>query len=73
MMIGYIISMTPAEIETEVNGYQRKHLPNCPDITFTFDERIQFQAHQQIQRRNIEPAQFELIHLWVDLRNKYHI
>jgi hypothetical protein len=73
MMIGYIISMTPQEIETEVNDYQRKHLPSCPDITFTFDKRTPFQTHQQIQRRSVEPAQFELIHLWVDLRGKYHI
>jgi hypothetical protein len=73
MMIGYIISMTPEEIETEVNGYQKKHLPNYPDITFTFDDRKPFQTYQKIQRRSVEPAQFELIHLWVDLRYKYHI
>jgi hypothetical protein len=72
MMIGYIISMIPKEIETEVNGYQRKRLSHCPDIAFTFDERTLFQARQQIQRRSIEPVQFELIHLWVDLRDKYH-
>jgi hypothetical protein len=65
--------MTPEEIETEVNGYQKKHLPNYPDITFTFDERTPFQTYQQIQRRSVEPAQFELIHLWADLRYKYHI
>jgi hypothetical protein len=73
MMIGYIISMTPQEIEKEVNGYQKKHLPRCPGIRFTFDERTPFQTHQQIQRRSVEPAQFELIHLWVDLRDKYHV
>jgi hypothetical protein len=73
MMIGYIISMTPQEIEIEVNGYQKKHLPNCPAITFTFDGTTPFQTHQQIRRRSVKPAQFELIHLWVDLRGKYHI
>jgi hypothetical protein len=73
LMIGYIISMTPPEIETEVNGYQKKHLPNCPDIRFTFDERTPYQTHQPIQRRSVEPAKFELIHLWIDLRGKYHI
>lgn len=70
MMIGYIIGMTPVELEKEVNRYQRKLLPYCPDIGFTFDIKTLFQTHQQIQRRNIEPVQFELIHLWVDLRNK---
>jgi hypothetical protein len=73
MMIGYIINMTLPEIETEVNGYQKKHLPSCPDIMFTFDERTPFQTQQQIQRRSVKPAKFELIHLWVDLRDKYHI
>ena len=72
MMIGYIISMTPAEIETEVNGYQRKHLPNCPHIKFKSDVKTLFQTRQKIQRRSVEPTQFELIHLWVDLRDKYH-
>jgi hypothetical protein len=73
MMIGYIISMTPQEIETKVNGYQKKHLPSCPDITFTFDETTPFKTHQPIQRSSVEPARFELIHLWVDLRDKYHL
>jgi hypothetical protein len=65
--------MTPQEIEAEVNGYQKKHLPICPGITFKFNERTPFLTHQQIQRRSVEPAQFELIHLWVDLRDKYYI
>jgi hypothetical protein len=71
MMIGYIISMTPAEIEKEVNGYQRKHLPDYTHIMIKSDVKVLFQAHQKVYRRNIEPVQFELIHLWVDLRDKY--
>ena len=70
MMIGYIIGMTPEVLEKEVNRYKRKFLPYCPDVGFKFDQKTLFQTHQQIQRRNIEPVQFELIHLWVDLRNK---
>lgn len=72
MMIGYITSMTPTKIETEVNGYQKKHLPYCPDLKFKFDERTLFQTRHKIQRRSVTPRLFELIHLWVDLRDKYH-
>ncbi len=68
MMIGYIINMTPPEIETEVNRYQKKHLPHCPDIAFMFDTNAPFKTHQHIQRSSVEPAQFQLIHLWADLR-----
>lgn len=69
MMIGYIISMTPKEIETEVNGYQKKYVPGYTDITFISDTAPLFRAHQEIERKNLFPVQFELIHLWVDLRN----
>lgn len=71
MMIGYIISMTPQKIETEVNGYQKKYLPDYTDITFVFNTITLFQTHQEIERKNVEPVQFELIHLWIDLRNNY--
>ena len=71
MMIGYIISKTPKEIETEVNRYQNKHLPGYKDIRFIFDTIILFQTHQEIVRRSVSPEQFELIHLWVDLRDNY--
>jgi len=71
MMIGYIISMTPKEIEAEVNGYQKEYVPGYADITFISDAAPLFQAHQEIERRSVYPAQFELIHLWVDLRENY--
>ncbi|MCP5102516.1 MAG: hypothetical protein GY950_04015, partial [bacterium] len=71
MMIGYIISLTPKEIEAEVNGYQKKYVPGYADITFISDAIALFQAHQEIERKNLYPVQFELIHLWIDLRNNY--
>jgi hypothetical protein len=71
MMIGYIISMTPKKIETEVNDYQKKHLPDNKKFNFTFDATPLFQTRQDIKRKNVKPDQFELIHLWVDLRNCY--
>ena len=71
MMIGYIIGMTPQEIESEVNGYQKKHAPAYADIKFFCDTTTLFKAIQDIKRKNVIPARFELIHLWVDLRNCY--
>jgi len=71
MMIGYIISMTPKKIEAEVNDYQKKHLSNNTKIKFLFDTTTLFKTRQDIKRENVMPSRFELIHLWVDLRNCY--
>ncbi len=71
MMLGYIISMTPQEIESEVNDYQKKHAPKHPKIRFVFDTATLFKTRQNIKRKHVLPTQFELIHLWVDLRNCY--
>ncbi len=71
MMIGYIIGMTPQEIESEVNDYQKKHASEYTDIRFLFDTTTLFNTRQDIKRKNVMPARFELIHLWVDLRNCY--
>jgi hypothetical protein len=71
MMIGYIIGMTPEEIESEVNDYQKKHASEYTDIKFFFDTTTLFKTRQHIKRKNVMPARFELIHLWVDLRNCY--
>ena len=71
MMIGYIISMTPEEIESEVNDYQKKHAPEYTEIKFFFDATTLFKTIQDIKRKNVMPTRFELIHLWVDLRNCY--
>jgi hypothetical protein len=71
MMIGYIISMTPQEIESEVNDYQKKHAPEYPAIKFFFDTTTLFKTRQDIKRKNVMPDRFELIHFWVDLRSCY--
>jgi hypothetical protein len=68
--IGYIVDMSPGEIEIEVNNYQKKYMPYCPAIAFTFGIGRLFKTSQQIPRRNVEPARFELIHLWVNFKNK---
>ena len=59
---------SPEALQLEINKYQKKYLPYCQDISFRFDQKKLFQTCQQIERRNIKPVQFELIHLWIDLR-----
>lgn len=71
IMIGYIISMTQKTIETEVNNYQKKHLPDNSDIKFELDSSPLIETRQNIKRKNVKPIGFELIHLWIDLRNCY--
>ncbi len=68
MMLGYIINMTPEKILEEVNSHQKKHCPYNPAIKFEcIRENIQ-QYKQELKRRNLEPQEFKLIHLWVHLR-----
>jgi hypothetical protein len=69
IMIGYIISMTPKTIEAKVNSYQKKHLPDNSNIKFEFNNSSLFKTCQNINRKNVAPVQFELIHLWIDLRD----
>jgi len=71
MMIGYIINMTPEEIESEVNNYHKKHAPEYPVINFSFDTPALFKTRQDIKRKNVKPAFFEIFHFWVDLRDCY--
>jgi hypothetical protein len=71
IMIGYIISMRPEEIESEVNVYQKKHVPEYTQIKFLFDTTTLFKTRQDIKRKDVIPTQFELFHFWVDLRKCY--
>jgi len=72
IMIGYIISMTPKTIEAEVNSYQKKHLPDNSDIKFKFNSSSLIETIQRFERKNVKPINFELIHLWVELRHCYY-
>lgn len=68
LMIGYIVGMTHESILVEVNGYQKKHIPDNPDIAFEFDDSKIFESRQQLARKQVQPVLFELIHLWADMR-----
>ena len=72
MMIGYIIDMEPEEILEEVNRYKQKHLSYFPDISMAVDEASVSRNRQNLERKHVAPKGFDLIHLWVDLRQNYH-
>jgi len=63
MMIGYIISSTPASILIEVN----KHLNNkFPELEFSFSRKV-VSENQELVRTEVLPIEFKIIHLWVNL------
>lgn len=68
MMIGYIISMEPEKIADEVNKNIEKHIPDHRVLSFRFVNPPVFKENQQLNRKNVKPTSFRLIHLWVDLR-----
>lgn len=70
MMIGYIISMTPKQIETEVNGHIEADLPSVPSLVFDLSGNV-LQTRHVFERRNVVPTPFTLLHLWVDIRHNY--
>jgi hypothetical protein len=71
LMIGYIISMEPKTILDEVNHCQKKELPDNPCIKFTFENSRTFQSYQGLKRKTVKPSDFNLIHIWADLRWGY--
>ncbi len=71
MMIGYIISLSPQSILTEVNRYRVRYLKACPDIAFAWNGGLVYQAKQSFQRQHVIPTAFRLTHIWADLRHNY--
>jgi len=70
-MIGYMISLTPDGIQAQVNENKGKHLEYIPDIIFEWGDTHVHHAVQIITRRCVPPANFRLMHVWVDLRHNY--
>lgn len=68
LTIGYVVSMTPKSVLTEVNGYQMKSFPANPAIVFKFEVGKLFVSRQFLTRLHVLPEEFELLHLWADLR-----
>ncbi|KFD41491.1 hypothetical protein DK28_0208705 [Peptococcaceae bacterium SCADC1_2_3] len=70
MMVGYIISMSPEKILDEVNTRQKQHCHYNPAVEFKFVKENVQQYRQELNRKNLKPEMFKLIHLWVDLRSQ---
>jgi len=68
MMIGYIISMSPENILDEVNTHFKQNFPNNSELAFEFNEMKVQRCQQKINRKNVKPRIFELIHMWVKLQ-----
>lgn len=68
MMIGYIISMSPENILDEVNTHFKQNFPNNSKLAFEFNEMKVQRCQQKINRKNVKPRIFELIHMWVKLQ-----
>jgi len=71
IMIGYIIDMIPTEILKEVNHYKQKHLSYFTDISMVFDQAKVFRNLHNVKRKYVAPKEFDLTHIWVDLRQNY--
>jgi len=65
IMIGYILSMEPTKILNEVNSHMNN---NFPELIFDFSRKVTYND-QSLNRENIKPYKFKLIHLWSDLRS----
>jgi hypothetical protein len=68
LMIGYITSTEPEKIMADVNEYQAKYLPNHEILYFADHDHPIYNSRQNLNRKNVNPNKFKLIHIWIDLR-----
>ena len=67
LMIGYLMNMAPIEILSEVNAHLQGIFDHHPPLQFLFGP-IVVECIQRFHRKVVEPVDFEMIHIWVDLR-----
>jgi hypothetical protein len=67
MMIGYILSMNPDEICTEVCEELKRVRPNFPPVSISVTTRPLSEAVQTLCREVIKPEEFTIFHLWVKI------
>jgi len=65
--------MEPNRILEEVNQHKQKHLSYFPDMCLSDGEEQVFRNRQNLKRKNVAPEKFDLIHLWIDLRQNYQV
>lgn len=70
IMVGYIISLSPEIILDEVNTHQKQHCSDNTAIELDCVMSKVHKYHQKLNRKNLKPEIFKLVHLWVDLRGQ---
>lgn len=71
-MIGYIIGMNLMDILNKVNYWQSEKNPGNPVIVFEITSyKGLYKADQQLVRLKVTPKNFNLHHLWVDIKHNY--
>jgi len=72
IMIGYIISMTPQNVQVEVNRHKNLKMKHVSDIDFYWTRKtFVWKTRSEFTRKQVQPSQFCLTHIWVDLRQNY--
>jgi hypothetical protein len=72
VMIGYIISMTPQAVQAEVNRYKDTKMKHVPDIAFHWKRKtFVWKTRSEFARKQVNPSQFCLTHIWADIRKNY--
>jgi hypothetical protein len=71
LMIGYILEKLPEEIQKEINKYMNKRIQYCPCLQFVFNTDSAYKHDQSFIRQHTRPAEFSIVHIWVDLRNNF--
>ncbi|MFC1588031.1 hypothetical protein ACFL54_06965 [Planctomycetota bacterium] len=72
VMIGYIISMTPKTVLKNINQYKRQEMKQVPDIVFRWvRETFVWKSRNAFNRAHVQPMEFCLTHIWVNLNHNY--
>jgi len=72
LMIGYIVNMLPHEIIAEIDEYFLKYFKETANITYQSCNEEVTQYRQYMKRRCVQPEAFDIVHLWVKLRETFH-
>ena len=70
-MVGYVLSMSFGDILAEVNDAVDAMPFPAPRLAFPeadFPSEGIARTSQQLERQHVQPRNFDLAHLWVDLR-----
>jgi hypothetical protein len=70
LMIGYIFSKSPEDIQEKVNKHITEQLTYHPRLQFTFNSKPVHKYTGKFVREAVQPSEFSIVHIWVDLRQQ---